>query len=213
MAPRYFWIGIGIGTLAGWPAHLSATAWENTLPFSAEVVRSNSRTNTAPARGHMYVGQEGVRTETLVQGEPVIMIFKPASGVVWMLFPNRQEYMENRTGKPIQRPPLPDESNSPCQQRQDYQCRSLGVTNLYGRSTLRWQIDQTTTGKPIRAFLWIDPRLKVPIREEYPDGATVEMLNIQEGQQPAQLFQIPGQYKQVQPPAPPEQKSGAAPSR
>ncbi|MBF0583817.1 MAG: hypothetical protein HQL80_06215 [Magnetococcales bacterium] len=195
MNRRGLW-GIVSLTLAFLPG-LSRAAPQQLVEFSAEVTRSDANHPETPTTGMMYVGRTGIRTETSQDKQAVWMIFKPASKLVWTVFPQQRTYME-RTGLALEWPPLPEDENSPCRDKK-FSCKKVGVETVSGRSTLHWSIQLVgEKGKESSyAHLWVDPRLNVAIRESYADGLTVEMRRIQEGAQPASLFELPAGYQQV----------------
>ncbi len=180
-------------------------ASQQLVEFSAEVVRSDTAHPDAPTSGMMYVGREGIRTETSQDNQTVWMIFKPTGKSVWTIFPKQQVYME-RTGLALEWPPLPEDENSPCRNK-NFRCRKNGTQKVNDRSAIHWTIHvQSEKGETPYAQMWVDPRLNVAIRESYADGLTVEMRNIREGAQAAQLFELPAGYKKMALPAPPGKK-------
>ncbi|MEO5339554.1 MAG: hypothetical protein H7837_03405 [Magnetococcus sp. MYC-9] len=175
------------------------------IEFSAEVVRSDAAHPDSPSNGMMYVGREAIRTETNQDNQPVWMVFKPASKLVWTIFPKQQLYME-RAGLALEWPPLPEDANSPCQTKK-FRCQKLGVRSLNDRSTVYWTISVVDEkGETPYAQLWVDQRLNIAIREVYADGLTVEMRRIREAPQATQLFELPTGYKKVAMPVAPTGK-------
>ncbi|MEO5334709.1 MAG: DUF4412 domain-containing protein [Magnetococcus sp. YQC-5] len=170
------------------------------VSFSADVKRLLTDRKTT-VMGKLFVSPEGIRSETVRNGMPVILIHKPTRKTIWTVFPNEKSYME-RTGIAISRPPLPDEAESPCRTNKGFMCRQVGTETLLGRSVMHWEIVIKGPERDVpHAHLWVDTRLQIAIREHYADGLVVELTNIQEGPQPATLFAIPTEYQKVAPPA------------
>ena len=46
-----------------------------------------------------------------------------------------------------------------------------------------------------RATAWIDGRLNFPVKFELDDGTELALHNIQQGRQPPETFEIPGNFK------------------
>lgn len=88
--------------------------------------------------------------------------------------------------------------------------RSLTATEpVHGRQTEKWTFVQSFQGKTREHVLWVDAALRVPVREETGGKVVMELVNIQEKPQPANLFEVPASFREIQPPFPP---SGEQPS-
>ncbi|WP_130471135.1 hypothetical protein [Candidatus Magnetaquicoccus inordinatus] len=171
------------------------------IEFSAEVTRSDSSRPNSSSKGSMYVGKEGIRTESQQEEQPVWMIFKPNQKLVWTIFPKQQVYME-RAGLAVEWPPLPEDETSPCRHKK-FRCQKQGQKIIQERNTLHWSIHVLSDkGELPYGQLWVDPRLNIAIRESYADGLTVEMHHIREAPQPAHLFELPANFMKVDLPAP-----------
>ncbi|MEO5363518.1 MAG: DUF4412 domain-containing protein [Magnetococcus sp. DMHC-8] len=81
----------------------------------------------------------------------------------------------------------------------------VATEQLAGRSTEKWAISQTFQGNTQKFFRWIDSKLRVPVREEEDGKVVMELVNIQEKAQPTALFEVPKDFKEVQPPALPRE--------
>jgi hypothetical protein len=69
--------------------------------------------------------------------------------------------------------------------------RKIGNETVHGRSSVRYE---GTNAKGETGDVWVDPKLRFPVKWEGKRGSR-ELRNIQEGTQPASLFEIPGDYK------------------
>jgi hypothetical protein len=193
-------------------ALLPAMAWalpSSLVEFTAEVTRSEAGRPNSGSTGIMYVGKEGIRTESRQEEQPVWMIFKPNQKLVWTIFPKQQVYME-RAGLAVEWPPLPEDENSPCRQK-PFRCQKMGQKTVQERVTQHWSITVLgEKGERPYAQLWVDPRLNVAIRESYADGLSVEMHHIREVPQPTHLFELPAGFIKVDlPTTPPAGKTPA----
>ncbi|MBF0370360.1 MAG: hypothetical protein HQL52_12980 [Magnetococcales bacterium] len=150
----------------------------------------------------MFVSRLGVRTERVKNKKPLVMIHRMDQKQLWVLFPDKKGYLEYPSGE-MGRPPLPHEANSPCKTDPQIFCKKVGKAKIAGRLTQRWDIfTKSTEGKGKRWFasMWIDPKLKMAIREEYADGLTVALTQIQEKKQPQSLFAIPSDHTRLKSP-------------
>lgn len=69
-------------------------------------------------------------------------------------------------------------------------CHKVGTDTVNGRSTLKYE-GTNSRGEP--GTIWLDPKLRFPVKWEGKNGGG-ELRNIQEGSQPASLFEIPAGY-------------------
>ncbi len=79
--------------------------------------------------------------------------------------------------------------------------RLLGKEQIAGRTTEKWEMKVTQQQNVFRSYQWYDPQLEYAIREEMPGKLVRELRNIKVGPQPAHLFQVPQDFKKLQPPA------------
>lgn len=70
-------------------------------------------------------------------------------------------------------------------------CHKIGSETVNGRSTVKYE---GTNAKGETGDVWLDPKLRFPVKWEGKNGSW-ELRNIQEGTQPASLFEIPADYK------------------
>jgi len=72
-------------------------------------------------------------------------------------------------------------------------CRKVGTETVNGRSTIKYEC---TNAKGEPGAAWFDSKLRFPVKWEGKNGSG-EMQNIQEGPQPASLFEIPPGYTKM----------------
>ena len=70
-------------------------------------------------------------------------------------------------------------------------CHKIGSETVNGRNTVKYE---GTNAKGETGDVWLDPKLRFPVKWEGKNGSW-ELRNIQEGTQPASLFEIPADYK------------------
>ncbi len=69
-------------------------------------------------------------------------------------------------------------------------CRRVGSDTVNGRSTVKYE---ATNASGDTGTFWIDPKLRFPVKWQGKNSSG-ELRNIQEGSQPASLFEIPAGY-------------------
>jgi hypothetical protein len=70
-------------------------------------------------------------------------------------------------------------------------CHKVGSETVNGRSTVKYE---GTNANGQSSTVWLDSRLRFPVKWDAKDGGGGELQNIQEGAQPASLFEIPPGY-------------------
>ena len=75
-------------------------------------------------------------------------------------------------------------------------CHKVGNETVNGRNTVKYE---GTNAKGETGFVWLDPKLRFPVKWQGKDGGG-ELRNIQEGTQPASLFEVPAGYKKFEMP-------------
>jgi hypothetical protein len=72
-------------------------------------------------------------------------------------------------------------------------CHKVGGETVNGRNTVKYEA--TNAGGDVGHF-WLDPKLRFPVKWEGKNSGG-ELRNIQEGVQPASLFEIPAGYSKM----------------
>ena len=75
-------------------------------------------------------------------------------------------------------------------QNQGGSCHKVGSETVNGRSTVKYEV---ANAKGETGNVWLDPKLRFPVKWEGKNG-NWELRNIQEGSQPASLFEVPAGY-------------------
>jgi hypothetical protein len=166
-------------------------------PFSADVQMKGKNRNENVS-GKMYFGVTKWRMDMSTQGHQMSMIVDMPSKVAYMVMPEQRMYMEMRMdqeapGAPRTRDLRPVDPNNPCADQEDYTCQKAGSEVVNGRSTDKWVF--TDRKQRESHTVWVDQKLRFPIRSVHHDGATMDLTNIQEGAQAAALFQVPAGFQ------------------
>ena len=83
-----------------------------------------------------------------------------------------------------------------------------GQERLDGRQTEKWQMQlMRSDGETLTSQQWYDLELQIIIREQLPGGYSRGLRNIEVGEQPPELFQVPSDYQRVTPPRNPQSQS------
>jgi len=203
-----------------WPLQ-AATAAATDMEFSAVAVQSLPQNKTMT--GKLNVAKGKMRQEVVQDGQTRITITDSEQNLAWILNPDRKEFVELKGPAPAAgaaapgaqagRPPLPDEPGHPCQQKgAGLKCTKVGVESVGGRPTDKWEVVATQGEETFNTVMWVDQRLRLPIRAEFPGGVSSELRDVKEGPQPADLFTVPADYKKVEMPQRPTQGQGGAPA-
>ena len=192
--------------------HPGAALAQDDVEFSATMVqKAPQQDRTMETR--IYVGDNVMRSEMQQDGKERVTIVDTQRRAAYLLNPAKQEYLEMQAGPQGQqggpaagaamdRPPLPDEPGSPCRQdNPNFQCERLGTETVNGREAVKWRFTATQGERTMTSTVWIDQELRMPIRQELPGGVVSELKNIQVGEQPDSLFQVPEGYTRIEMPA------------
>jgi hypothetical protein len=175
--------------------------------FSAEIIERNSAGETVGAAAMLYAAGTKVRIETPeLKGRYLIVDSSvPAS---YLVHPESRIYMDSKQSSRLTRLFIRLDPDDPCPRLQamakvaglsdsdgQWRCEKAGNEEVAGRRSVKFTIVSSSG----RSIAWIDTGLRIPIRVETESGATFELQNIQEGQQSADKFAIPENYKKFDP--------------
>jgi len=180
---------------------LGATVALAQTEFSAEVVNTDKSETTSQAK--MYFAKDKIRIEPTKKdprgGGSVIM--NMATQTTTVLMDQQHMYMEvpaqtanQRSGYNFFR--TGDVENA-CSdwlqmaQNKGGTCHKVGSETVNGRSTVKYE---GTNAKGEPGTVWLDPKLRFPVKWQGKNGGG-ELRNIQEGSQPANLFEVPAGYQ------------------
>jgi hypothetical protein len=171
MKSKWLWLLV-LGMTAFGAAHAESAGPE----FSADLVQKGS--NVPASTGKLYVGEERSRMEMSQGGQEIVRITDRKRHLEWILFPKQHKYMEHPIpAGPAQHGPASPAAaaEDPCAGVSGVTCKKLGEETLDGRAAVKWEMEATHQGKTMKSTQWIDKARGVPLRQEYPNGQTVEM--------------------------------------
>ena len=144
-------------------------AESKTIEFSADAVIS------APQRiirqTKLFVSEKAVRSETMINGQNIVEIVYSDGGKTILINDSLKSFKE----RIFDQQSKASSNESPCDQISNAVCEMLGIENLAGYKTEKWQIISETNGKKLRTLHWIDVKRKLAIREFFPDGSLAEL--------------------------------------
>jgi hypothetical protein len=158
----------------------------------------------------VYVGKDKMRFEVQEKSGLGGIIVDQTKHTTIALMPDKHMYMEMQ---PNQMTPMafsfwrPDDANDACPQWKEAaekagvhsksgsklgSCQKIGSETLNGRSTVKYE--GTNADDKKSGYVWVDAKLRYVVKVLGADGNGMEMRNIQEGSQPASLFEVPTGY-------------------
>jgi hypothetical protein len=169
----------------------------NAADFSADMFHKSSM---GSFKGKMFLKGDNFRQEMNIGGQKQITIFRKDKGVVWVLMPGQEMYMEMSAGSQKDMAPVdPDELEKMGKKK------FLGKekVNGYMCSKYHYTFNDSSIGA---ATYWISEKLNFPVKMEMdgPSGHVItEYRNIQEKTVPNSLFNIPSGYQKMSMPTMP----------
>lgn len=153
--------------------------------------------------GKIYFGDKKMRFDMNMGGREQYMIHDMATQTSYMVMPQQKMYMEMHANAMGGRGPgarmsqiKPVDPANPCSMDENYTCKKEGTETVNGRSCDKWVFTSKNNASDTRT-VWIDQKLHFPIKTVGSEGETWEMSNIQEGTQPASLFEVPSGYQKM----------------
>ncbi len=166
--------------------------------FSAEVFENQK----PDAQAKVYFGKDKIRFET-AKKDPRgggAMIMNLATQTSMVIMDQQHMYMEMPAQSAAQRNSYhffrTGDVENACSDwlaqswNKGGTCHKVGSETVNGRSTVKYE---GTNSNGQAGTIWIDPKLRFPVKWDGKNGGG-ELRNIQEGSQPASLFEIPAGY-------------------
>ncbi|MGD8312299.1 MAG: DUF4412 domain-containing protein [Gammaproteobacteria bacterium] len=154
---------------------MPAAAQPAVVEFSADTVETDQQQGTRT--GKLYMGNNRIRTEFEMNGKTMIQIMDLDKQQAFMINPEERTYMRLGAGQGGMQAggSAPESMADPCAGMQNISCRKLGVEKINGRSATKWEIGSTAEPDSEPMVFWIDEERKFPVRQEMPDGSTMEL--------------------------------------
>ena len=184
---------------------LSASFVPAQTEFSADIV--DLQKSATPTQAKIYFAKDKIRIESQNSGPhaggAVIMNFATHTSTVLMA--QQRMYMEMPAQVQAQRMGYASaffrtsDVENACgdwqkvESNQGSTCHKVGSESVNGRSTVKYEA--TNSSGEVSHF-WLDPKLRFPVKWQgkNSDG---ELRNIQEGAQPAALFEVPAGFSKM----------------
>jgi len=172
--------------------------------FSADIV--DLQKPGAPTQAKIYFAKDKIRIESQTMsahgGGAVIMNFATQTSVVLMA--QQHMYMELPVQAQGQRMAYASaffhagDVENACGDWQKMghngaSCHKVGNETVNGRSTVKYE---STNASGDVSHFWLDPKLRFPVKWDGKNNGG-ELRNIQEGAQPASLFEIPAGFTKM----------------
>lgn len=194
-------IGI-VAILAAVVSPLAAKAQD----FSADSVTRDASGHTF--RGKIYRSGSMVRAESTAPGQApndraIVVIVDTGKQISYTLVPSQKLMMVahglgalNKVGiaLPINENPCTSMAGGPAPKGAS--CKKLDEEAVNGRHTTKWTLTDTINGHSETQTVWVDAALHSAVKVQY-GALTQELLNVQQGPQPANLFVVPADYRQM----------------
>jgi len=186
----------------------SARCGDQPHEFSADLVYDDAGGRTAARSGKLNVADHKIRIEPPDFGIGFFIVRSDAAAA-YFVKPAQRVFMDAKQSSELTQLLVPVDPDNPCRQWRAmaqiagvtdqgtaWHCERIGDESIAGRRTLKYR---GISPRKDRYLIWIDPRIDFVARIEADDCSTVEVANIQEGPQPAQLFEIPAGYLKFDP--------------
>ncbi|MBW1721281.1 MAG: DUF4412 domain-containing protein [Deltaproteobacteria bacterium] len=165
-------------------------AWAGS-DFTADFISKSKDPADMPGKGKIYVKDRMMRF--VLEGN--VMIFRPDKGVMWVLIEEEKMYME----RPIQIQGRMA-SWTPAIARK---ARKVGKETVSGLSCTKYEI--LSEGK--KTYYWISKKIDFPIKIQDVNGSMM-LKDIQIGNLPKRLFELPTGYQKFNMPTMPGMMQG-----
>jgi hypothetical protein len=189
-----------------WPVALTGICLlaATSLPAAAQqytadlVMNFGSTANAEPRTQKLYVADGKFRLEN--RGQVMISDGSAAH----MLMPQMKSYVDLPTPMMLSQMFALGDDKDLCphlqeamrhthpEQGENWGCTRVGNETVDGRSTVKYE---GVSPKGEKGYFWVDPKLHGVVKTESAKGSGMELRNIKEAAQPADLFQVPADYK------------------
>ncbi|WOJ90843.1 hypothetical protein RZS28_06055 [Methylocapsa polymorpha] len=176
--------------------------------FSADIISTKANGEPLSSPGRLYVSGDKARIETpAVAGG--FFVVDGTVNAAFFVRPAKKIFMDAKQSSPLTQILVPVDPEDPCRKWQamavnagatetggEWRCDRADQETIEGRKAIAYSAVSPSQEQSIE---WIDPGLKFLIRSQTNGGVTVDLKNIQEGPQPASLFEIPANFGKFDP--------------
>jgi hypothetical protein len=176
--------------------------------FSADLIRTDAEGVPPRPAGKLNVLNKNVRIET--SDVPGGFFLVPGDAdAAYFVRPAQKIFMDAKQSSLLTQVFVVVDPNDPCRQwlaaariagavdqTDQWRCERVADQSSAERHTIKYR---AMSPRKQQYLMWIDPRIDFVVRLDADDGSTVAVANIQEGPQPAQLFEIPAGYVKFDP--------------
>jgi hypothetical protein len=171
--------------------------------FSADVVDTHKQGSTTQAK--IYFAKDKIRFDSLDRDPKSggAFIMNPATQSIIIIMSQQHMYMEMPAQAGEQRKMFTffrttDVENAcgdwlKLANNKGGSCHKIGSETVNGRSTVQYE---GTNSSGETSQVWLDPKLRFPVKWQGKNGGG-ELHNIQEGAQPASLFEVPAGFNKM----------------
>jgi hypothetical protein len=149
------------------------------VQFSADMISQGPDGRSETVK--MFVGDGRMRKEMTQQDQEVVQIIDQNRGMMWVLFPARQTYLEQggppSEGAPVPAP-TPTAETDPCAGMPGLTCRRAGEETVGGRTAVKWEMVMTHEGQRMTGTLWVDAERAIPLKHEMSNGEKMELVMV-----------------------------------
>jgi hypothetical protein len=167
--------------------------WEGT-GFAADFRQTFTDTDQDEQSGRFFLDREGMRMEMTEEGRDVVSIMRFKENDMLMVMPDAKRYMIMPFSMLGQggAATLEGKFAGACA---EYAVKNrVGSEKINGRDTDKWRCEQSTNDEP-DADIWFDESIGAPVLIVDDEGSRFEITGIVEGDQPAELFQPPADFR------------------
>lgn len=169
---------------------------EKTVPVQWPEEYSMTLIHPRASMGEMKVFTSGgkKRMKGERNGNPFISIYRKDKKLTYFLDPEKKTYIEH---------PISPYELDLDEFRAKAEWQPLGTEKIRGVDAKKFEATAFFKNRRIKMIYWIDPKTKFPLRRVVGNGRPTDFSNVQPGPQDAKLFEVPADYKKVEPPKPP----------
>ena len=172
--------------------------------FSADIV--DLQKQGTPTQAKIYFAKDKLRIESQTSGAGGAIIVNLSTQTSTVLMAQQHMFMEmpaqgqsQRVGYAFFRAGDVENACADWQKmghNQDGSCHKVGSETVNSRNTLKYE---ATNASGDVSHFWLDPKLRFPVKWQGKNSSG-ELRNIQEGAQPAALFEVPAGFTKMQMP-------------